>query len=296
MICVAVDIFMTTSAETTKAFSDSKATAATLQRCALNELPEYSRVPLSESIEMATKLVPWSHMSTAESVALCKRLHKMVPRMHLDESKHVPMPVLFFESKTAIGPIVLDRANVHLSFSVNGLVSTDDTKQQMQIMSRDTPARTVPPVESDSDWIAKCLVVLVDGSKPANVCLGKPELTYVRAAEYLEFGKKPHTDTVLVWVYARSSCHIIQWPLVACAHDLCGLQRTPTHVLRRCGGCRDAWYCGKKCQKADYVHHRGHCKKHMIKKDTVIKLPGKPDVSSSSSSSSSHHPVAATSV
>ena len=30
--------------------------------------------------------------------------------------------------------------------------------------------------------------------------------------------------------------------------------------LRRCGGCRQVWYCGDDCQRADWASHRAECK------------------------------------
>lgn len=32
-----------------------------------------------------------------------------------------------------------------------------------------------------------------------------------------------------------------------------------TQKLLKCGGCDRAWYCGKKCQRADRARHRKHC-------------------------------------
>jgi ankyrin repeat protein len=40
--------------------------------------------------------------------------------------------------------------------------------------------------------------------------------------------------------------------------------------LKRCSGCLEVWYCGQKCQKADWNEHKPNCCKKII---TVSELP-----------------------
>jgi hypothetical protein len=37
-----------------------------------------------------------------------------------------------------------------------------------------------------------------------------------------------------------------------------------TEDLQRCANCQQAWYCGKRCQRKDWKHHKDKCKRYSV--------------------------------
>lgn len=37
--------------------------------------------------------------------------------------------------------------------------------------------------------------------------------------------------------------------------------KSPSITMQRCGGCGNAWYCSRECQRTDWKHHKSFCKK-----------------------------------
>ncbi|KAG5733616.1 hypothetical protein E4T56_gene4961, partial [Termitomyces sp. T112] len=48
-----------------------------------------------------------------------------------------------------------------------------------------------------------------------------------------------------------------------CVYHQCKQEKAPENI-RRCTGCKMAWYCSKDCQKRDWVNHRNVCGKDAL--------------------------------
>ncbi|OJK02135.1 hypothetical protein ASPACDRAFT_40953 [Aspergillus aculeatus ATCC 16872] len=68
------------------------------------------------------------------------------------------------------------------------------------------------------------------------------------------FARRVARSSWLLWIITRLGCHEAS----NCFH--CGqIQSDMGHALRRCGKCKEAWYCDKECQRGHWRDHKHGC-------------------------------------
>ncbi|XP_072038667.1 uncharacterized protein [Amphiura filiformis] len=62
-------------------------------------------------------------------------------------------------------------------------------------------------------------------------------------------------------VFRHSVPECEEWGHKQCSNSQCG-ENGPARKFLECSGCVGTWYCGKSCQKEDWLNHKSSCKGH----------------------------------
>ncbi|KAI0637854.1 hypothetical protein C8Q77DRAFT_1047446 [Trametes polyzona] len=81
-----------------------------------------------------------------------------------------------------------------------------------------------------------------------------------------------------VWEWADSDIEVKSYVLKKCSRVGCNNREVRVAEFKRCGGCKEAIYCGQTCQREDWKEHKPRCKELQQRKDLMKSMmnPGRP--------------------